>query len=461
VWDALDEKPSINTLRSRFDRQADEVVAKFCDAGWCDSVCEPPAGRRCVLVFEPHSDDAALSVGGTMWLHRNDIEFTLVTLGSRSNYTSYWFLKRDYFDVEQITKIRNAEDAIFMHQLGGKHIALDFLEATLRYNDTNWSLDFFQKHHVAVAAFNNHSSTNAELELWKEAVKKILEDTNADEIWIPLGIGTHADHVLTRNACLSVLIENTDLAKNCTIKLFQDVPYDSTFCAHTRAVIKELKRSGASLVPNPQSIDKVFDQKLKLLSIYASQFKVSALQKDVETSGRLGADATGMVEHFWHLEKRPTTLDMPSLSIDKELIDQIATKLSRWLQRHRDVKCIRLLLLMPSGRWATDIQVLMEVFPQTRFDVYVSPAATAEVDSFHSSRLRVHHIGAGGKAWSLLAMRLALSRPTPTAFIAGTARLREANLLVKLWPMSDSVVVSTMDHFVLALRQASKVSKLK
>lgn len=180
VWEALDEEPSINMLRSRFDRQADEAIAKFCEAGWCDSVCEPPAGRRRVLVFEPHSDDAALSVGGTMWLHRNEIEFTLVTLGSRSNYTSYWFLKRDFFDVEQITKLRNAEAAAFMRKLGGKHIALDFREAPLRYNETNWSLDFFQKHHDAVAAFTNHSSTDADIKLWKEAVKEVLCDTSID-----------------------------------------------------------------------------------------------------------------------------------------------------------------------------------------------------------------------------------------------------------------------------------------
>ncbi len=206
-------------------------------------------------------------------------------------------------------------------------------------------------------------------------------------------------------------------------------------------------------MPEPQSIESVFGQKLNLLSIYASQFKVSAIQKDVEASSRLETGATGMVEHFWHLEKRPTALDVLSLYIGKERLDQITSKLSRWVRRHRDTKRIRILLLMPAGRWAEDIQFLMEVFPHAHFDVYVSPAVAAEVNQFNLPRLRMRHVDAGGKAWSLLAMRLALSSPAPTAFIAGTVRLREANLLAKLWPMSDPVVLLTLDHFVLALCQ--------
>jgi len=388
-----------------------------------------------------------------MWLRRNEIEFTLVTLGSRSNYTSYWFLERDFFDVDQITALRNAEAVAFMRQLGGKHRALGFREATLRYNETNWSLDFFQKHKVAVAAFTNHRYIDAELDVLKKAVKEVLRG-DAEEIWIPLGIGTHVDHELTRNACLSVLIEDAELAKDCTIRLFQDVPYDSNFSNHTMAVINGLKHSGANIVAEPQPIDSVFEQKLNLLSIYASQFKVSALQKEIKASSRLDAGATGMVEHFWHLEMRPTTLDALSLYIDKEVVEQTALKLSRWVRLHIGAKQIRVLVLMPAGRWAEDFQFLMEAFPHACFDVYVSPSAAAETTQFHSPRIRVLHVDAGGKAWSLLAMRLALSRPAPTAFIAGSVRLREANLLAKLWPMSDSVVTSTMDHFVLALRQA-------
>lgn len=457
VWKALDEDSSINTLCSRFNYQIDKIIAKFCESGLCDIVPEFPAKRHRIIVFEPHSDDAALSIGGTMWLRRNEVEFTLVTLGSRSNYTSYWFLDRDFFDIEQITNLRNAEASTFMRLLGGKHIAIGYKEATLRYHDANWSLDYFRKHRVAIAAFNNHRSTDIELNAWKKAVREILHDTNADEIWMPLGIGTHTDHELTRNACFSVLIENPKFAKNCTIRLFQDVPYDSNFPAHTMNVINGLKSSGANLVPEPQSIKNVFDQKLDLLSIYASQFKISVLKKEVEASSRLNAGTAEMMEHFWFLEKLPTTLDTLSLYIDKDIVDKAASKLSNWVRRYQKSKRIRFLMLMPAGRWAEDIQFIMKVFPSASFDVYGSSPVVVELAQFDSPRIQIHHV-TNSKVWLLRIIQLALSRFAPTAFIVATARLQQANLLAKLWPMGTPVVVPTMDHFVLALRQAMEAN---
>lgn len=454
VWQALDVNPTMDALRSRFGHEADEIIAEFGKSGVCDNVSEFPTGRRRVIIFEPHSDDAALSVGGTIWRRRNEIEFTLVTLGSRSNFTSYWFLDRDFFNVEQVTELRNAEAITLMRLLGGKHIALGYQEASLRYNDANWSLDYFRQHRIAVAAFNNRHSTDTELANWKEGIKKVLRDTEADEIWMPLGIGTHTDHELARNACLSVLIEAPDLAKNCTIRLFQDVPYDSNFHAHTTAVFEELKRSGAFLVPEPQPIESVFEQKMKLLAIYASQFKVSFIQKEVEASSRLDTDSFEKVEHFWRLDKRPTTLNTFSLYIDKKVVEQVASKLSSWERHRQSVKRIRLLMVMPAGRWAEDIQFLMAAFPSASFDIYVSPPAGVEVAQFQSPRIHMYSI-TGKKGWLWLALRLALSFPTLTAFIAAPDRLREANLLAKLWFLSNTVVVATMDHFVLALRQQS------
>jgi LmbE family N-acetylglucosaminyl deacetylase len=457
VWQALEVNPTIEALRSHFGHEVDEIIAQFGKIGVCDSIPEPPTGRRQVIVFEPHSDDAALSVGGTMWRRRNEIEFTLVTLGSRSNFTSYWFLDRDFFDVEQITELRNAEALTLMRLLGGKHVALGYQEASLRYNDTNWSLDYFRQNRIAVAAFNNHRSTDAELINWKEGIKKLLRDTDADEIWMPLGIGTHTDHELARNACLSVLIEAVDIAKDCTVRLFQDVPYDSNFHAHTAAVIKELKRSGALLVPEPQPIESVFETKLKLLAIYASQFKVPFMQKEVEASSRLDTDSFEMVEHFWRLDKRPITLNTFSLYIDKKVVEQVALKLSSWERHRQSVKRIRLLMVMPAGRWAEDIQFLMAVFPGAHFEVYVSPSVSVEVTQFQSPRIHTYPI-TGKKGWLWLALRLALSFPTLTAFIAAPDRLQEANLLAKLWIFSNTVVVPTMDHFVLALRQQTALS---
>src|SRR5262245_33356096 len=103
VWSLLDGAPSVDDLRSRCPEEADRALRRFAKLGLCEiAPTSYPEGRRRVLVFEPHNDDAVLSVGGTMWLRRYDCEFIIVTVGSRSNFTSYYYLDRDYFSVDQI-----------------------------------------------------------------------------------------------------------------------------------------------------------------------------------------------------------------------------------------------------------------------------------------------------------------------------------------------------------------------
>jgi hypothetical protein len=97
----------------------------------------------------------------------------------------------------------------------------------------------------------------------------------------------------------------------------------------------------------------------------------------------------------------------------------------------------------------------MEIFPYASFDVYGSSPVVVELAQFDSPGIQVRHI-TSSKAWLLRLIQLALSRFVPTAFIVGTPRLPQANLLAKFWPMS--VAVPTMDHFVLALRQAMEAS---
>src|SRR5689334_5551443 len=83
VWEALGSEPTLDNLRARFP-YLEKALKRFLDIGVCELVPEQfPTKRRRVVVLEPHSDDAILSAGATMWLRRNDCEFTIITIGSR------------------------------------------------------------------------------------------------------------------------------------------------------------------------------------------------------------------------------------------------------------------------------------------------------------------------------------------------------------------------------------------
>src|SRR5215470_928361 len=101
VWQALGGGASVDELRARFPGSAEKALNRFLELGLC-ALVEPsfPSGRRRVVVFEPHIDDGVLSIGGTMWARRMECDFLLVTVSGRSNFTSYYYMDREYFDVE-------------------------------------------------------------------------------------------------------------------------------------------------------------------------------------------------------------------------------------------------------------------------------------------------------------------------------------------------------------------------
>jgi LmbE family N-acetylglucosaminyl deacetylase len=454
VWAALDADLSMGELRQRFPGQADATIARFVDLEVCELVHScGSSGRRRVIVIEPHSDDAALSVGGTMWMRRHECEFLVVTIASRSNCTSYYHLDREFFDVDEVSSLRHAESTLFARLLGGQHRALDQSDAPLRYHAGNWSLDWFRRHRASVSAFVVHHSSDGELRAWTQAIRGALTDIRADEVWIPLG-SPHTDHELARNACLAALLEEPSVVEHGAICLYEEVPYCVWFPAYATSVLAALARLGASLSLEAMPISTVLADKLHLLSVYGSQFTVSALRADIETSARMAAGESGMAERLWRLERPPRALEPLAISTDDEsVVRRTAQQLSTWVRRHRQADRMRILLLPAAGRWMEDMEFLFKVFPGARFEVYASVAAAAEVEGFASHRIRVYPVGASWMSWARLALSMPLTRPMPTLFLAGDRRLRVSQRIAAFWPMSDTVVLPTMDLLVRLLRQ--------
>lgn len=458
IFSAIGEETPIADLRSRFAEQADAAVRRFVRIGACDlATSQSPPNRRRVLVVEPHSDDAALSVGATMWMLRDSCEFTIATIASRSNFTSYYYsVDRDFLDIGTISSLRAAEGRIVARRVGGRYLALGQPEATVRGRDHHWSLDWFRQHQGSILVSSDRSGNEDDLRDWTATVATLLRDVPSEEVWMPIAVGHHADHQLARDACLSALIKQPSLVANRIIKLYQDVPYAVRDPEYTPALLIALADAGANLTPEPVSVESAFAEKLKLISVYGSQFKLSALLPDIEACARLAAGSSGKAEMFWRLNKIPSTLDRLSLYHGRKAVERTIRRLASWYPRHRDAHQMRVLLLVPSGRWVKDAEILLQYFPSAIFDVYVAPAGIAEVVAFESPRIRVHRVGAGIKAWTMLSAKLMLCRPAPTLFTAGSKRLNAARGLAALWPLSDPLVIASMDHFTLALQQLNR-----
>jgi LmbE family N-acetylglucosaminyl deacetylase len=453
VWSALDGEATVAALAARLPGAA-AALARLVELG-AVLLVEPafPSGRRRVTVFEPHMDDAVLSLGGTLWSRRERCEFTIVSLAGRSNFTSYYYLDRDYFDVEEISALRRAETALMARAVGGRHVALDRLEAPLRYRPGNWTVEWFRRHRVSVSAFIGHSSGPAELRDWTVTIRRALAEHPGDEVWMPIGVGPHTDHQLTRDAFLTVLREDPGLLERCQVRLYQEVPYAAQFPRYTAALVEELNRAGARLELETVPVTEAFPDKLRLVSLFGSQFKLEALRPGIEAAARTAAgDAGGMAEILYRVLSPPERLERLALFVDAPEVRRLAATLEPWIRRHRRARRIRLLVRPPAGRWAEDMQLLLDLLPDARFEAWVSPEALAEAAESALPRIRVRPIGKGAAAWALAAAGATLRGPAPTLLVSSPDRVRAAGLLRALLPLSDTVLVPSMEHLALALR---------
>jgi LmbE family N-acetylglucosaminyl deacetylase len=438
VWDRL--QAGALPLEALSDATAVESLAR---AGVVEVIAPiPGANRRRILVVEPHCDDAALSVGATMWKMRREVEFHLLTLASRSNYTSAFQLHRDNFDRSKITAMRAAEGRLFAQHVGGQYHCAGMAEATLRYSDSDWDLDFFNDHEVAVANFNNRRSTPSVLHAWVERLRDFLSAAGFDEIWIPFGAGTHSDHDLARNAALQVLMEARPQA---VFRLYEDVPYGGEFPGHSERILRQLRNAGAVLTPWDQDVTDAFSRKLSLLTIFASQFKVAAIRAGVERSAGPEAER---IERLWTMDVLPREIDRDRIWFGAPDIEQAASELPRFRNGAEAARRVAVFAINAAGGWPSDLVRLRELFPRATFIVYAGPRAIAEFNAVETPLVRVRPVTGASAAWIRAALReIGTSH---RILIAGQA-VGKARGLARLWFSGRSIIVSQMDHLTQAL----------
>lgn len=458
IWETLECEKTVSELRRQHGDLPDSSFKRLTENHILEVLPTIPATKRKkVVVFEPHSDDAALSVGGTMLSLMDDCEFTIATLASRSNFTSYYYSTRNYFETEKITQLRHKESLLFARSLNGRHHNFDLNDALLRYFDGNWSQQWLENNRGSVAAFQNHRYNDEEIRLWQNTVFAFLQGTDFDEIWIPAGIGEHVDHGLTRDACLQAVLQIPALTRESTILLYEDVPYAWRRPGHERTILDCIEQCGGVLESRCTTIDNFVEQKLRSLSIYASQFKVKVIENSVLENAKMVAKRLGRSEKFaeqlWLLRNVPAAIDKNMIYYDREIIDRLKMSFGNWFRSATNASKVRLLFLLEPGRWSDDAATLIEYLPNATFDVFATAGSSAEMSRCAMGRFSISYLDKGPGAWLKLAAKLAVSEPCPTVFISGTKRIKEARWVSHLWPMTATIVVPTLDHLLILFEE--------
>jgi len=448
----MQRQSSVKEAREASGEAADAVIREFLRSELCELVSPTfPMGRRQVLVIEPHADDAVLSVGGTMWLRRLECEFVIATMASRSNHARYRDLGCGMFDVNEVTDIRRHESELFARVIGGCHVSVGMTDAALRYHDSNWTSDFYLRHKMAVRVATSRIADDQERRRWSEAVVQLLAEHPSAEVWFPLG-GPHTDHMLTADACFAAFLTHPSLVAGRVLRVYQEFPYTARYPHHMSNVLRAMRDSGAVLEEEPSEINEVCDKKRRLATIYDSQ-EIEEMRPDTEASELTHGPTAGRTELLWTMTALPRRIDVAGIASSAIYGHDGDKEIAAWVARNNDKTRLRVLLPMPTGRWAADLELLCRAFPHAKFEVYVTPGAEAEVNEFASDRVEVRSVASGALAWILLTLRLSMDpRSLPTLFHAGERRLRQARRLSRLWLRSDTLIVASMDPLVSALQ---------
>jgi LmbE family N-acetylglucosaminyl deacetylase len=452
LWNLMQREMTVGAVREACGEHADALIHDFLQSEFCELLEPPiPNARRRVLVIEPHADDAALSIGGTMWLRRFDCAFIVATMGSRSNHLDYYGLGRVDFDIGKVTDLRRGESELFARMVGGEHLSVGLTDAALRYRNTNWTSDFYLNHQMSISVRISRNADDHEREEWLEAARRLLAEIPSAEVWVPLG-GPHTDHRLTVDACFGAFVSDPSLIEGRVIRVYQEVPYAARYPRYMNEAFAALQRAGAVLEPELTPINEVFEQKLRLSSVYASQ-NIQDMRADIEASARSHGSAVGTAELLWTVRALPDRIGPSGMTLAGKAERDQEEAVVKWVSTNKEAERVRVMLAMPTGRWAADLELLRSAFPKARFEIYVAPTAVAEVAETPSPRIDVRKVAGGALPWILLSLRFAAAmKSLPTLFLVADRRLRLSRVLSKLWPRSDTLVLSSMDRLASALR---------
>ena len=259
------------------------------EAGLVVLVPAPAAGRGGhVVVVEPHMDDAALSLGGVLLTKRAHQEITVVTVVARSTFTSYTVQGRPFGDVDVVSRLRAAEAAIAAETVGASHRVVGVDDALLRFLRAHGLGDDASLAAIepAARAWMRFGPTPREVTDLADALERILRERPATELWFPLAVGDHVDHVRTRDACLAVVRRAPNLADS--VHLYTDLPYASRHPEQADRIASAL-----GLEREIVDITDVFEEKLSLVNVYASQGKASFINPRLARVAEAAAASSG------------------------------------------------------------------------------------------------------------------------------------------------------------------------
>ncbi|MBE0672998.1 MAG: PIG-L family deacetylase [Anaerolineales bacterium] len=388
---ARGEKDAEQSLRKWFDEDILELVPPIV----------PPASPH-LVVIEPHMDDAMLSVGGRLLQRRGKNRITILSVVKYSNFTSYWDLKRDYLDVAAVTKLRLGESALAARMIGAEHRSLDWTDAPIRFfPGDRWRVDDLKRILPTIFAYMEISPDPADIAVLQRNLVKALEELAPDEIWIPMGLGSHVDHRTVRSACIGALAPGGSRFPNASVQIYEDLPYNKA--SHAKQIENTLENQGGVLTRCTEDVTDVFDEKLRVISVFASQFKRAFIDPLIRTCAEKASQVVPgrLSETYYRVDCRPALPRESSMAPNRDVLEAGRRRVRSLAQKPAMHQMV-VILATPSanpGRWRTDCDRLLSRFPDARIRLVIPKDMSWQFSFPVNERIRIIALRSGLAGW--------------------------------------------------------------
>ena len=235
-----------------------------------------------MIIFSPHSDDVAFSIGGL--LSKPQLPTTkVITVFNKTTYLRD-DLKRKTYSKDKISGIRELEDALFARACGLSHCNLDVLDSSLSGYDDYTEIVRDKK----VSVLDDPRG----FLVYRKVVSSIPK-AYKNPIFFPLGLGNHVDHLLLLKVGQKIARD-----RNLTVVFYEDLPYAADFSEEEIYRLSK-KRINPSYVSISYDISAVFDRKNKLGQIYESQICDDYFHGILTHARRVGSRRFDFGERIW------------------------------------------------------------------------------------------------------------------------------------------------------------------
>lgn len=420
LYDSIDGRKTVAELEEMHPGCADRLL-RWREAAVVELIHPTPSpARPHLVVIEPHMDDAALSAGGRLLHRRGRCRTTILSVVKWSNFTSYLLLKRNFLSVRDVTDLRQQESALAAKILGAEHRCLDWTDAPLRFWPADfWSPAIVERFSDVSQAFVKLFPNPKEVSLLAGQLMKELTSLAPDELWIPMGLGDHVDHRTTRSACLLMLAQAREQFASLPIVMYEDVPY-ANIAGHGAQIRVALAECGTRLVRATEDITDVFEEKLRVVSLYASQFKLSFMEPTIRgLAEREGGGAGKLAEAYYRLEGEVYLPLESHLSREWFGLAALQTEMRMLLMDRTKCHCLTVIALPSShlGKWKTDTESLLAAFPNAELNVYASEDVAWQAGEGEVGRLKLKVVRGGWSGWLGVMWRELLRFRTPTVVL--------------------------------------------